>query len=110
MIKSLKKKITYHRQEGFTDIPNNILDAIMTAKLTGTQISICFHLMRYSYGNGQISAAISLHEFAVGCNSSRSYIHKQLKDLIARNIIIRLEKKPGQTSVYMMNYKVSEWA
>lgn len=96
-------------EDGFTRIANLLLEALALARLNGVQKGICLFLFRRTYGWNRSEDAIALGEFAEACGSSRSYISRQLSDLIEKNIICRVSYEPGKTPVYSFITSVAEW-
>lgn len=96
-------------EDGYTKIANLIIEALAMCKLSGTQHGICLFLFRRTYGWGKAEDAISLPEFAAACDTSQPYISRQLKDLLEKNIIFRVNYQPGKTPVYTFNTRVAEW-
>ena len=95
--------------DGFTKIANLLLEALAMCKINGTQKSMCLFLFRRTYGWGKSEDAISLSDFAAACGTSKSYISRQIKDLLKKNIIKRVSYEPGKTPVYTFNTKIDEW-
>jgi phage replication O-like protein O len=96
-------------EDGFTRIANLILEALAMARLNGMQKGICLFLFRRTYGWNRSEDAITLNEFAEACGSSRSYISRQLAELIRKNIICRLDYQPGKTPVYSFITRITDW-
>jgi len=95
--------------DGYTTIANLLLEALAMAKMTGVQKGICLFLVRRTYGWGRKEDRITLKEFAQACDTSPSYISRQLKELIKWNVIKRVSYKPGKTPVYTFNTRVAQW-
>lgn len=95
--------------DGYTKIANLLLEALAIAKLSSTQKGICLFLMRRTYGWGKAEDAISLGEFATACGTSQPYISRQIKDLLKKQVIIRVTYEPGKTPVYTFNTRVADW-
>ncbi len=96
-------------EDGFTRIANLILEALAMARLNGMQKGICMFLFRRTYGWNRSEDAITLSEFAEACGSSRSYISRQITELIRKNIICRVAYQPGKTPVYSFITRISDW-
>lgn len=96
-------------EDGFTRIANLLLEALALARLNGVQKGICLFLFRRTYGWNRSEDAVTLGEFAEACGSSRSYISRQLNDLINKNLIRRTAYEPGKTPVYSFVTQVAEW-
>lgn len=95
--------------DGYTRLANLILEALALSKLSGVQKGICEFIFRRTYGWGQKEDEITLAEFAAACNSSSSYISKQLKQLIHWKVITRHNYEPGKTPSYSFNTRVAQW-
>jgi phage replication O-like protein O len=109
MAKGDRQKLKADCEDGYTRVANLILEALALAKLNGVQKGICLYLIRQSYGWGKSEEAISLHEFAVACGTSKTYISKQMQDLLEKKIIIRTEYLPGKKPIYKLNTNIAEW-
>jgi len=96
-------------EDGFTRIANLILEALSMVKLNGTQTGICLFLLRRTYGWNRSEDAISREDFAAACGTSKTYISRQLSELLHKNIIRRLSYEPGKTSVYAFNSNIADW-
>lgn len=95
-------------KDGFTRIPNSILDALPWAGLTATQHVICAILLRKTYGWNRSERAISVGDMAQITGISRRYISKELGELARRFIIVR-HPQPGKTTSYQIQTDVSRW-
>ncbi|MBM7623657.1 replication protein [Sporohalobacter salinus] len=96
-------------EDGYTKISNLILESLAMAKLTGVQKGLCMFLFRRTYGWGKKEDEISLKEFAQATNSSKSYVSKQLKKLVNKQVIFRTSHEAGKTSSYTFNTRVEQW-
>lgn len=109
MSKDDQDKIVVKVEKGFTRMPNILFDALICSNLNSTQKDMCYYLIRRSYGWGRKTAGISLGDFAFVCGTFKPYVSKQLKDLLAKNVIIRVGRKNGQKTVYCFNPDIEEW-
>lgn len=96
-------------EDGFTRIANLILEALAMVKLNSTQTGICLFLLRRTYGWNRSEDAVSLGDFAAACGTSRTYVSRQLADLLQKKIILRLSYEPGKTPVYTFCTNIAEW-
>lgn len=96
-------------EDGFTRIANLILEALAMVKLNSTQTGICLFLLRRTYGWNRSEDAISLGDFAGACGTSKTYVSRQLSDLLHKNIIRRLSYEPGKTPVYAFSSNIADW-
>lgn len=101
--------IEMKHQDNFTRISNIILEALALVRLNRTQYAICHFILRRTYGWNHSYDAISLSDFAAACGTSRSYISRQITDLVHKNIIRRLAHQIGMTSVYAFVTNPAEW-
>ncbi|NLD49667.1 MAG: replication protein [Clostridiaceae bacterium] len=95
---------------GFTQTPNTFIEAINKSKLSKTQMAICYHIIRCTYGWHKKTAVISHQEFAEECGTYRQKIGRELPGLIDHNVVICFNKTPFQPSSYMMNHNIHSWS
>ena len=106
---ALQRELIADLSDGFTQIPNRLLDALTVAKLTPTQNSICKCIIRFTYGWDLEGVPISVNDFASVFNADRKWILSQLNDLLCKRVIIKTGKLEDNTSVWKMNPNISEW-
>ena len=109
MADSNNSKLKADIEDGYTKISNLILEVLAIADLTGVQKSICLFLFRRTYGWDKKEDRISLKEFAQATGSSKSYVSRQLKELIKNKVILRTKNEPGKTPTYTFNTRVEQW-
>ena len=96
-------------EDGYGRIANLLLEALSISKLNGKQMSICLFIIRRTYSWGKKSDEIALKEFALACDSSETYMSKQLKQLIEWKVVKRKNYSPGKIPEYEINTRVDEW-
>jgi phage replication O-like protein O len=96
-------------EDGYTRIANLILEALSMVKLNATQTGICLFLLRRTYGWNRRQDAISLGDFAAAVGTSKTYVSRQLADLLHKKIIRRLTYTPGRTPIYAFSSSIAEW-
>lgn len=96
-------------KDGYTRIPNLVLEALPMARLNGSQLGICMQVLRRTNGWCRSNDAISLSDFAATLGTTTAYVSRQLNELLRKNIIRRLEHKPGKKAVYCFVTNVAEW-
>lgn len=96
-------------EDGYGRIANLLLEALSISKLNGKQMSICLFIVRRTYSWGKKSDEIALKEFALACDSSETYMSKQLKQLIEWKVVKRKNYSPGKVPEYEINTRVDEW-
>lgn len=109
MLSDKKEVLKAELEDGYGRIANLLLEALSMSKLNGKQMSICLFIIRRTYSWGKKSDKITLKEFALACDSSETYISKQLNKLIKWKVIKRSNYSPGRVPVYEINTKVEEW-
>lgn len=97
-------------EEGFTRIPNRLLEALLMAKLNRVQLSISFYILRRTYGWNRHYEAISLSEFAAACKTTRNYACSQLNLLVEKNIIRQTAQEPNLPFVYSIETNLAVWS
>lgn len=108
MPKNEPERMIAQEKDGFYKFPNMLSEALTIAKLPPSQKDICYHLLRRTLGWNQKEAAISLRDFAYICDSDRSWVSKQIKEL-QKNNIIHITGIQNQKHVYTMNFDISSW-
>ena len=96
-------------EDGYGRVPNLLLEALAISTLNGKQMSICLFIIRRTYSWGEKSDKISLKEFSIACDSSESYMSKQIKQLIEWKVIKRVNYEPGKAPTYEINTRVAQW-
>lgn len=94
---------------GYTVVPNHLLEAMINSKMNGTQLRLCLHMVRSTYGWHKEEAAVSLKDFSEACKSAKPWITEQVQGLVDKNVFLKIENKTGKKSVYKINETVTEW-
>lgn len=79
------------KENGYTPIANELLEAILLHPFTSRQKSIIFAICRVTYGYSKKKDAISGWQLSKMTNIDRSHVSKTLDELIKNNVIIRHE-------------------
>lgn len=93
----------------FTMYPNHLLEAIGRSNMTKTQIKICNHIIRQTFGWHRNWGVIAQEDFVDACATSRQSISRQLQELIDKKVVIPFGKKLFQTTSYRMNTDIDTW-
>ena len=75
------------KENGYTPIANELLEAIYSAPFNSTQLKILMFIMRYTYGFSRKEHKLSLNFISKGTGISRRYISSELKRLIELNVV-----------------------
>lgn len=81
--------VNHSREEGFTKIPNKILEALSYTKLTVYEYRVLLFIMRKTYGWKKETDWIALSHFNEGTGILKPNVSRTLKKLERRFIIIR---------------------
>lgn len=93
--------------ENYTKFPNLVLEALMKAKLSGSEWNVIMMIIRKTEGFHKEWDRISLAQFAKHTGLYRSHASRAVKALEARNII-RVDRE-GWINKYMLNKKCGTW-
>lgn len=104
-----KEVLKAELEDGYGRVANLLLEALSMSKLNGKQLSICLFIIRRTYSWGKKSDEITLKEFALACDSSETYMSKQLNQLIKWKVIKRENYSPGKVPEYEINTRVDQW-
>lgn len=78
------------KENGFTPIANEILEKIVNIHLLGSEFQVLFFIIRKTYGYHKKEDRISLTQFEKGTGLSRPTVVKTLKNLMSRNMIVKI--------------------
>ena len=98
------------RENGHTDIAHEVLEALMKAKLTGTQWDLVVAVIRKTWGWKKKEDYIPLTQFQKLTDRNRSLISRELSVLQDRNIL-QQTKKPtfGKSAKWKFNKDWESW-
>lgn len=99
------------KENGFTGIANELLEAIISAGLNGTELAVLLHIARKTYGYNKLSDAISFSQFEKALPYTRRAIAKALKVLQLVNIITLVNKGTSVkiANTYQINKDYEKW-
>lgn len=78
------------KENGYTAVANEILERLVKTPLLGSEFQVLFCIIRKTYGWGKKSDIISYTQFENHTGLSRPTISKTLKNLMARNMIVKV--------------------
>lgn len=93
----------------FTMYPNHILEALNCTNMTKTQLKICNHIIRNTFGWHRKWIVLTHEDLAAACATSRQSISTQIQQLIDKNIVISFGKKIFTASSYRINLEIETW-
>lgn len=80
--------------EGYTRIPNKLMEALATGRLTRTQVAVVVFVLRQTYGYNRRSKAMSASYISNGTGMSLDRIRHCLSELIKMGVL----KKDGSSN------------
>ena len=75
------------KENGYTPIANELLEAICRFPFSGSQLRIVLFLMRKTYGWSKKWDNISCSQFAIGTGLNPRTVKRELKKLESMNVI-----------------------
>ncbi len=95
------------KEDGFTGISNELLEAIVSTKLNGTEYAVVLHVLRKTYGYSKKEDWISYTAFEKATRRTRPNVWKAIESLVTKKILVT-KKKLGVT-IYSLNKDYSLW-
>ena len=98
------------KENGYTPVANEIMDAIIRNSLTATQLKIVLVCWRYTYGFSRKETELSENFISRATGISKRYVSQELKTLIDTNVI-NVIKNPTYTvpRIVSFNKNYEQW-
>ncbi len=99
------------KENGYTALANELLEAIIKAGLNGAELAILFYVARKTYGFNKKQDAISITQFEKALPFTRRAITRALKSLQVVNILTLVNKGTldGLANTYQINKDYQSW-
>lgn len=98
------------RENGFTPIAHEILEAMQMYKFTLNETKVIMCVWRFTYGFNRKSHELSLTFFMNHTGLSRTRINDSLKNLIECDVLLKTQQGSAkQTNSYSFNKNYEEW-
>jgi phage replication O-like protein O len=101
------------KENGYTAIANEIMDALVKYPLPGVQMQCLLFIFRKTYGFNKKVDSISLTQFEKATNVDRRHIHRAIKELVKKRLIVTVNSvtKEGtkKTTTYRFNKRYKNW-
>lgn len=98
------------KENGYTPIANELLEAICKAKLNATQKSIILAVCRFTYGFSRVSCIMSISFVAQAVNLSIRQVSKEMLKLIDQKVIFVVqESTKTKAREIMLNKNYDDW-
>lgn len=95
------------KENGNTQIANEILEAMVACHLTGCEFSLIVFVMRRTYGFQKKTDWISYTQFEKALGLCRSTVYRTITSLVARRLLVA-SRQLGRT-IYGLNKDYSQW-
>jgi phage replication O-like protein O len=97
-------------EKGYTQIPNNTLEALYRLPQSATQLKILLVVIRYTLGFHRTEHSISEGFISKATGISKRYISGEIKKLINSNILkISKEASYTESRIIEFNCNIEEW-
>lgn len=98
------------KENGSTDIANELLEIIYSSKFNGTELAIILCVLRYTYGFHRKEHSLSISFIAKAIKRHKIEVSKYINKLIENNILIEHEKPSFSSSRQVgINKNYSKW-
>lgn len=98
------------KENGSTDIANELLEAIYSFDFNGTEISVILCVLRYTYGFHRKKHELSLSFITKAIHRHRNGVFKAINDLIKKNVLIQYSSPSfNSTREIGINKDYSKW-
>lgn len=98
------------KENGYTPISNELLDAIISFGFVATHYKIVFCCLRYSYGFSRKEAELSESFLSKATKISKRYISQELNNLISMKVItVTKESTYSSSRIICINKNYEEW-
>jgi phage replication O-like protein O len=91
-----------------TQIPNDILDTLIKARLSGTEYQVALLIIRKTIGFNKNEDWISLTQFENYTDKTRRSICKTIKSLVNKSILVK-KSTLGKKTIYRLNQNFNDW-
>jgi len=95
------------KENGFTPIANAIVEALMKVNLSAYETRVLWFLFRKTYGWDKKTDWIALSQFSECIGIDRRLIHRCIKELLAKNMIVI--EKDGSKFKYGFQKDFDQW-
>lgn len=96
------------KENGFTPIANEIVEALVKAGLLGSEWTITMFVIRKTYGWKKKHDIISLTQFELGTGLSRPTIVKTLKNVLTKKMLVKTPLPSGKYA-FSFNKDYESW-
>jgi len=80
--------VSPQKENGFLSIANEIVDELMKVNLSAYEMRVLWFILRKTYGFNKKTDWMALSQFAKGTNLDRRLVHRTLKKLSSKQMIV----------------------
>lgn len=97
-------------ETNFTRFPNELLQKLMTERLSSVELRVILTIVRRSYGFHKGGEILSITAICELTGIARSSVAKAVRSLLARSVLIELEGPSFERArLLSVNPRLSEW-
>jgi len=96
-------------EDGYTKIANEIMDALISAHLSGQEMSVALFVIRKTYGFNKTEDFISLSQMMAAVGMSKIRASQVVRSLELMKILTVTENINGLTKKYKFNKDFDQW-
>lgn len=96
------------KENGYTGIANDVIDHLVKSRLLGAELALLLFVIRKTWGYQKKDDIISLSQFENCLDLSRVTVNKTIKNLIAKNILVKTYL-PLQKISFRINKDYDSW-
>ena len=97
------------KENGYTSIANEIMDALISYRLPGEQRQVLDSIFRKTYGFNKKFDAISLSQFVLMTGLKKPNVIRSIQGLLSKKIISVIKKDNALAHVYEFNKNYEQW-
>ena len=94
---------------GHTQINNDLLEAMIGAKLASQEVRCVLLIMRKTYGWNKDKDKLALSQFATALKVDRKSAHRALRSLVKMKVVTVYQTVDSQVKTYKVNTNLHEW-
>lgn len=97
------------KENGFTGISNEILEALCRSKMTGRELRVVLYIIRCTYGFGRKEVSLSLQEIATATSMKRQHAHRIISNLSSYRVTAVTSEGDRRKQTFKFNKNYDEW-
>jgi len=94
-------------ENGYTGIPNMLLEALMQTKVPGREFRLLLGIFRKTFGWNKDDDWISISQLSQMTGIGKTHINEVMNKLVNKNIVSK--RKSGYKAIYSIQTDISKW-